>query len=109
MGSSLGPVLANVLMTEFEKVVIQKLINDGTLPFYIRYVDDTLALIQPENIDRVLKMFNEFAKGITFTVDTFDDGNIHFLDLSINGSNLEMNNRLILVSISTSVALHHGD
>ena len=35
-------------------------------------------------------MFNEFAKGITFTVDTFDDGNIHFLDLSINGSNLEM-------------------
>ena len=89
MGSSLGPVLANVLMTEFEKVVIQKLIDDGTIPFYIRYVDDTLALIKPENIDRVLKMFNEFAKGITFTVDTFEDGNIHFLDLFINGSNLE--------------------
>ena len=38
MGSSLGPVLANVLMTEFEKVVVQALVDDRTLPFYIFYL-----------------------------------------------------------------------
>ena len=36
MGSSLGPVLANIIMTELEKVVVKKLIDDGTIKFYIR-------------------------------------------------------------------------
>ena len=36
MGSSLGPVLANVIMTEFEKIVVDKLIKDGIITFYIR-------------------------------------------------------------------------
>ena len=29
MGSSLGPVLANVIMTEFDRLVVDKLIKDG--------------------------------------------------------------------------------
>ena len=91
MGSSLGPVLANVLMTEFEKVVVQKLVDNGTLPFYIRYVDDTLVLMKPEDINTVLKTFNEFTKGIRFTLDLFSDNDVHFLDLSINPVNLETN------------------
>ena len=57
MGSSLGPVLANVLMTEFEKEVVQELVSNGTLPFYIRYVDDTLVLIKPENIDLYIYIY----------------------------------------------------
>ena len=42
MGSSLGPVLANRIMTELENLVIKPLVNDGTIKFYGRYVDDTL-------------------------------------------------------------------
>ena len=76
-------------MTEFEKVVVQDLVNNGTLPFYTRYVDDTLVLIQPDNIDLVLNAFNKFMPGIVFTRDVFNDGNIHFLDITINGTNLE--------------------
>ena len=44
MASSLGPVLANVIMTEFDKIVFDKLIKDGIIKLYIRYVDDTLVL-----------------------------------------------------------------
>ena len=44
MGSSLGPVLANIIMTELEKIVVSDLINSGLIKFYIRYVDDTLLL-----------------------------------------------------------------
>ena len=51
MGSSLGPVLANVLMTEFERLVVDKLIKDGLIKFYIRYVDDALVLAKAEDID----------------------------------------------------------
>ena len=41
MGSSLGPVLANIILTEFERLIVSELIADGTIKFYKRYVDDS--------------------------------------------------------------------
>ena len=38
MGSSLGPMLANVVMTDLEEKIIKPLINDITVQFYARYV-----------------------------------------------------------------------
>ena len=46
MGGSLGPVLANIIMTEFEKVVVENLIKTGTVKLYARYVDDSLLVIK---------------------------------------------------------------
>ena len=46
MGGSLGPVLGNIIMTEFEKVVVGNLIKIGIVKFYARYVDDTLLVIK---------------------------------------------------------------
>ena len=45
MGGSLGPLLANIIMVELEAKVIRPLIDDGTIKFYTRFVDDTLLLI----------------------------------------------------------------
>ena len=45
MGSCVGPTLANIIMTELELRVGDSLFKDGLLKFYIRYVDDALALI----------------------------------------------------------------
>ena len=50
MGSSLGPVLANIIMTELEDVVIKPLIANGTIKFYTHFVDDTLFVIKPDNV-----------------------------------------------------------
>ena len=85
MGSSLGPVLSNVIMTEFERLVVDKLIKDGLIKFYIRYVDDTLVLAIVEDLDNIMKQFNSFDKSIHFTIDKFEDGIVHFLDIKING------------------------
>ena len=60
MGSALGPVLANIIMTELEKLVLPKLIESGIIQFYIRYVDDTLVLIKEDKINEVLNAFNAF-------------------------------------------------
>ena len=49
MGSSLGPVMANIIMTELEKSMINNLFNLGISKFYIRYVDDTLVLAKPDD------------------------------------------------------------
>ena len=51
MGSCLGPVLANIIMTELETVIVDKLFAANLLKFFIRYVDDTLALIKESDIE----------------------------------------------------------
>ena len=82
MGSSLGPVLANIIMTELENVIVRNLIADGTVAFYARYVDDTLLLIKPENVQKVLMKLNSFHKSLSFTFDSFLD-EVRFLDIKI--------------------------
>ena len=85
MGASLGPVLANIIMTECEKIVVQKLIAQNKIKFYVRYVDDTLLLVKRTDIEYILKKFNAFdkTKNLRFTVDRFENCNPHFLDLEI--------------------------
>ena len=90
MGSALGPVLANIIMTELERLVMPKLFEDGTVKFYARYVDDTIVMIKEDKVDSVLQEFNKFDRNLKFTVDTFDDGHVHFLDLTIDTSNGEI-------------------
>ena len=83
MGSSLGPVMANIIMAELEREIIEPLIEDGTLKFYTRYVDDTLVLMKHNDIQKVLNKLNSYHKNLKFTVDKFEDDNVHFLDLRI--------------------------
>ena len=51
MGAQLGSVLANIMMTEFEKVIVDNLVKEGTLKSYVHYVDDTLLLAKRQDID----------------------------------------------------------
>ena len=83
MGSSLGPTLANIIMTEFENIFDKPLINNDTIAFYKRYVDDTIVLAKPCDLEKIPKQFNSFYPQIQFTIDQFSDNNIHFLDIQI--------------------------
>ena len=69
---------------------MDKLIKYGLIKFYIRYVDDTLVLAKAEDIDNIMKRFNSFVKSIQFTIDRFQDGVVHFLDIKINGSETDL-------------------
>ena len=80
---SLGPVLVNFIRTECEKVIVDKLIEDGIIKFYVRYVDDTLLVIKRTGILCVLNKFNSFDKNLNFTIDTFKNCVPHFLDIEI--------------------------
>jgi len=71
MGSSLDSTLANVIMTELEKVIVDELVVSGMIKFYIRYVDDTLLLTKPESVDGILRKLNSFDKNLQFTIDRF--------------------------------------
>ena len=90
MGSSLGPVLANIIMTELEETIIQQLIENDVIKFYCRYVDDTLMVIEDKYIDFVHKKLNSFDKNLKFTVDLFDKETPHFLDLELSPDGLSI-------------------
>ena len=64
MGASLGPILANIIMAELERKIVDELIRSDVIKFYGRYVDDTLLLIKLENIEYVLNEFNTFDKNL---------------------------------------------
>ena len=42
------------IMTELERIIVDDLMADGVIKFYMRYVDDTLVLIKPEDIQKFL-------------------------------------------------------
>ena len=71
--SPLGPVLANIIMTELQEKVIKALIDDGRIKFYGRYVDDKLLVIKPKDIGRIHQALNKFDKNLRFTINKFDD------------------------------------
>ena len=97
MGGSLGPVLANIIMTECEKVIVNPLIENNIIKFYVRYVDDILLVLRMKDIDIVLNKFNSFNENLKITVDTFENCVPHFLDIETcpNGLGIYHKNRSI--------------
>ena len=71
-------------MAEFENLEIRPLITSGHIKFYKRYVDDTLNLAKPSDMENILTTFNSFHANIQFNIDQFSDNNIQFLDIQIH-------------------------
>ena len=89
-------------MTELERVVVDRLIHSGMIKFYARYVDDTLLLVKPEDVDGILREFNSYHKNLEFTVDKFEDCVPHFLDLEIHPDGLSIFRKETHSTICTS-------
>ena len=80
MGSSLGPVLANIFMCDFEEKWVLKNINQPTIWF--RYVEDTFTLFMNKN-DALsfLHCLNGRHNNIKFTIEFEQNDEIPFLDI----------------------------
>ena len=85
MGSKLAPIMAEFAMHFIEaKLQMPK--------FYIRYVDDCLAVFNDERqADEFLQNLNSISPEIQFTMEKFKDKTINFLDMtiSLNGDSLQ--------------------
>ena len=79
-----GPVLANIIMTELEKIIGKDLVDKSLIKVYMRHVDDILLLVKERDIKIIHKCLNSFDKNIKFTIDNFPDGNVHLLDIQID-------------------------
>jgi predicted transcriptional regulator len=75
MGSPLSPTLANIIMIALEDEIIKDLFENETIKFKIRYVDDTLVLAKPSDINLILNKLNSYHPDIQFTHEEFVDNN----------------------------------
>jgi len=64
MGSSLSPIIANIVMQDLEESILNTL--DVSIPIYHRYVDDIILVAPVSEITNILNKFNE---RLQFTVD----------------------------------------
>ena len=81
VGSFVGPLLANIIMTEMNKTVIKKFNDDRILLLGRCFV--TLVTIKPEHLKLVQDALNSFDKKLNFTSDTFDHVVPIFLTLKL--------------------------
>ena len=90
MGGSLGPLLANIIMVKLEAKVIRPLIENGTIKFYTRFVDDTLLLIKEDDIEQIKDELERFDSNLKFTYYKFENEYPHFLDIEITSNGLKI-------------------
>ena len=82
MGSPLGPVIANIFMTELEKELVPQLGDKMTV--WLRYVDDTFTILKESEIENVRNVLNSFHLKINFTHEIEIEKSLPFLDVMVS-------------------------
>ncbi len=78
-------------MIALEDKIIKDLFDKDIIKFYVRYVDDTLVLAKPSDINLILNKLNSYYPDIQFMHEEFIDNNeVHFLDIKLmsNGTSI---------------------
>jgi hypothetical protein len=83
MGSPLGPLFANVFMSNFENKLMKELRELG-LSVWLRYVDDVFATVEKEeDAEKILEFLNRQHPNIRFTIEKEANGRLPFLDTEV--------------------------
>lgn len=80
MGGCISTTLARIVMDRVMDHLLSK-IQDIT--FIKIYVDDTIAAMKPDNMNRALEILNSFDPEIKFTMEREKGGAINFLNLTL--------------------------
>jgi uncharacterized protein (UPF0335 family) len=83
MGSSLPPVVSNIFMEHFEKLVLET--SDLKPAVLLRYVDDTFVVWPhgPSSLQDFLCHLNSVRPAIQFTMEVETNNNLPFLDVLV--------------------------
>ena len=82
MGSPVSVVVAEIVVQHIEKRALAT--YDQTLHFWFRYVDDTITILQTDDIDVFHGHHNRQNSDIQFTRELEDNGKIPFLDCLVS-------------------------
>ena len=80
MGGKMSPALSNIFLNILETTIIQKFIDQKSLVFYVRYVDDIFIIVRKRMINSILVQLNNFDENLGFTLDKMGNNSIKYLD-----------------------------
>jgi hypothetical protein len=86
MGAPSSGILSEIYLQNLEHTIIYDILTQHSISGSFRYVDD-IFLVYDENvtdIHKIHEMFNLVSSTIKFSLETENDCNINFLDISIN-------------------------
>ena len=78
MGSPPAPHLANGWLSKYDQII-----QDNS-SLYVRYMDDILCNIKPDDVQERLGMINSLHPKLAFTFETETESSISFLDMIIH-------------------------
>ena len=79
MGSSISPIIANIVMVDLETELLASF--DFVIPWYFRYVDDIILWVPQDKVDIVLYKINFYNPRLQFTYRITSDNTLSFLDI----------------------------
>ena len=90
MGSPLSPILCELFLQHFEKRALSSF--TGSVDLWLRYVDDTLVIMEKCRISDFLLHLNSVHDSIAFTCEEEQNGQLPMLDVEItrDGQQLHM-------------------
>ena len=90
MGSCLSQLLTNLFVNVFETSVIDKLMNEGKVLHWTRYVDDVFAIVMKNSEDFIFGKLNNWDSNLEFTREVMTSEGLVFLDCLVfaNGHKL---------------------
>ncbi|VDK74805.1 unnamed protein product [Dibothriocephalus latus] len=80
MGSPLSGFLAGAVLQKLKSLVFTKY----RPVFWVRYVDDTFAILKSEMVSEVLTILNSVFAGIHFTMEAEVYNQLAFLDVFVH-------------------------
>ena len=83
MGDSCSPKLADLFLHYLEHEPVQKLLSEGLIMGYRRYLDDIFLVYRKNKLDEILKIFQNLHEKIKITVEKPVDTRLKFLDFEI--------------------------
>jgi hypothetical protein len=106
MGSPLGPTLANIFMSHFEKKHMANMKKLG-LKVWMRYVDDTFVVLRnKEDSKKLLRYLNDQHPNIKFTHEEQENNTLPFLDVLVTIHNKKLISRVYRKKTFTGVYLN---
>ena len=83
MGSALGPLFANIFMGHVERLLSHDI--DSSCLLYVRYVDDTYALVRDRTAaHKLFRLFNSAHVNLNFTFELERNDCLSFLDVTVH-------------------------
>ena len=83
MGSKISPSMADIFVNIMEQDLIKKLISNGTIISYYRYVDDIFCIVKKGHQNDILNKMNEFDPSLKFTLELMEENRLNFLDITV--------------------------